>query len=178
MGANIDSCMMSNNALDPGRIFLRNPAKFATATAPNDPLLRPSQGFWGTGKQGCLFQGNYDLTVKNEENKQFWGTGNIGIEIVLGIGLREHNAIMESWFWFRRNTVQYNLFSGEQRNSPHCVCVCVGGVHSKSPPPQICPSSFFYQNGPPPPLPLPPTAYRAIQPAFHDLWLEHVSFLL
>ena len=131
MGANIDMCMMSNNTLDPGRIFLRNPAKFAIATTPNDPLLRPSQGFWGTGKQGYLFQGNYEITVKNE-NKQLWRTGNIGIDNVLAIDLREHDAIKESRFWF----------GGK-------------GEHNTI---QLMPVFIFYQNGPPPLLPLPPTA--------------------
>ena len=46
-------------------------------------MLRPSQGFWGTGEQGQFFQGNRGTEHKGlkisgtRERRQFWGTGNI-----------------------------------------------------------------------------------------------------
>ena len=44
-------------------------------------LLRPSQGFWGTGEYGNSFQGKKgtkSLKLKEtRKQRQFWGTGNI-----------------------------------------------------------------------------------------------------
>ena len=45
------------------------------------PVMRPSKGFWGTGTMTFISgeQGNKCLKMKRTaEQKQFWGTGNIG----------------------------------------------------------------------------------------------------
>ena len=45
-------------------------------------MLRPSQGFWGTGKEGYLFQGNKGKNLRGtREQRQYWGTGNIRKQI-------------------------------------------------------------------------------------------------
>ena len=42
-------------------------------------ILRPSQGFWGTGEQGNLFQGNRGANAIFQGNRgtssEIWGTG-------------------------------------------------------------------------------------------------------
>ena len=67
-------------------------------------ILRPSQGFWGTGEQGHLFsgeQGNKGLKISGTgEHRQFWGTGNI-----------ENQDFV---FWGTRK--QGHFFSREQGN--------------------------------------------------------------
>ena len=45
-------------------------------------LMRPSQGFWGTGEKGHLFQGNKGQILRGtEEQKKYLGTGNIRKQI-------------------------------------------------------------------------------------------------
>ena len=56
--------------------------------------MRPSQGFWGTGEQGHLFQGNREQRLNFE--------GNRGTKTILGN--REHRK-------------QFSIF-GEQGNKP------------------------------------------------------------
>ena len=56
-------------------------------------LMRPSQGFWGTGEQGQFFQGNKGLKIRGTgEHRQFWGTGNIENQ---GFVLREQGHFFE-----------------------------------------------------------------------------------
>ena len=44
--------------------------------------MRPSQGFWGTGEKGYLFQGNKGQILRGTgEPRQYWGTGNIRKQI-------------------------------------------------------------------------------------------------
>ena len=59
--------------------------------------MRPSEGFWGTGQRGHLFQGkkarNKCLEFRGtEEQWQFWGTGNIGNQYN-GFGEQGNEAI-------------------------------------------------------------------------------------
>ena len=52
-------------------------------------LMRPSQGFWGTGKKGHLFQGNKGQILRGtEEQKKYFGTGNIRKQIFRFFGNR------------------------------------------------------------------------------------------
>ena len=39
--------------------------------------MRPSHGFWGTGDQGHLFQGNKGKILRGTKTIFIWGTGNI-----------------------------------------------------------------------------------------------------
>ena len=87
-----------------------------------DLLLRPSQGFWGTGENGIYFRGT------GEQRPNF--EGNRGTKTILGN--REHN---KTNFQFLGNREQANLFQGNKGTGtplggPHylCVCVCGGGV--------------------------------------------------
>ena len=44
--------------------------------------MRPSQGLWGTGEKGHLFQGNKGQILRGTgEQKQYWGTVNIRKQI-------------------------------------------------------------------------------------------------
>ena len=87
-----------------------------------DLLLRPSQGFWGTGENGIYFRGT------GEQRPNF--EGNRGTKTILGN--REHK---KTNFQFLGNRGTSQFISREQGNryplgGPHylCVCVCVGGV--------------------------------------------------
>ena len=53
-------------------------------------LMRPSQGFWGTGEKGYLFQGNKGQILRGTgEQRQYWGTGNIRKQIFNFVGTGE-----------------------------------------------------------------------------------------
>ena len=63
------------------------------------PIYRVSQGFWGTGETGHLFQGNIgQISRGTGEQRQYWGTGNIKKQIFD--------------FWGTRK--QANLFQGNK----------------------------------------------------------------
>ena len=63
--------------------------------------MRPSQGFWGTGEQGLLFQGNTGTKANFE--------GNRGTKTILGN--REHRKQI---FDFWGTGEQANLFQGNK----------------------------------------------------------------
>ena len=68
--------------------------------------LRPSKGFWGSGEQGHLFQGNRGIKSKFEGNR---GTKTIS-------GNREHRKQISD-FWGTGE--QTNLFRGTREQVPH-----------------------------------------------------------
>ena len=62
-------------------------------------FMRLSQGFWGTGETGHLFQGNKGQILRGTgEQRQYWGTGNIRKQI----------------FDFKGTGEQANLFQGNK----------------------------------------------------------------
>ena len=61
--------------------------------------MRPSQGFWGTGEKGYLFQRNKGQILRGTgEQRQYWGTGNTRKQI----------------FYFMGTGEQANLFQGNK----------------------------------------------------------------
>ena len=85
-----------------------------------DLLLRPSQGFWGTGENGIYFRGT------GEQRPNF--EGNRGTKSILGN--REHK---KTNFHFLGNRGTSQFISREQGNryppgrASLFVCVCGGG---------------------------------------------------
>ena len=62
-------------------------------------VIRPSQGFWGKGEQGHLFQGNKGQILRGTgEQRQYWRTGNMRKQI----------------FDFGGTGEQVNLFQGNK----------------------------------------------------------------
>ena len=59
-------------------------------------LMRPSQGFWGIGEKGHLFQGNKGQILRGtEEQKKYLGTGNIRKQIFDFLGTGEQANLFQ-----------------------------------------------------------------------------------
>ena len=66
-----------------------SPPHTHTHTKFGSGVMRPSQGFWGTGEQGQFFQGNKGLKIRGTgEHRQFWETGNIENQVFFFFGTR------------------------------------------------------------------------------------------